>query len=109
MFGLSMQELMIIGVVALLLFGKKLPEVARSLGKSYTEFRKGLSDIQSNFDVGLSSSSSSSYRSKPTYNDYDDYDEATAPKFAPPPSEPPAAPGAEANANAEGGSTPQVS
>ena len=104
MFGLSMQELLVIGVVAVLLFGKKLPEVAKSLGKSYSEFRKGLADIQSNIDTGLSSPLSSfsskgsrgSYNSSPAYKDYDDYDEATAPKFAPPPSEPQSSPPAEA-------------
>jgi sec-independent protein translocase protein TatA len=38
-------ELIIILVIILLLFGaKKLPEMARSLGKSSSEFKKGLSE-----------------------------------------------------------------
>jgi sec-independent protein translocase protein TatA len=95
MFGLGMQEFVIIGIVAILLFGKRLPEVARSWGKSYAEFRRGLSDIQSQLDSAssdvyssYSSPSGQSKNSTPSYDDYDDYEEATAPKFEPPPSEP---------------------
>ncbi len=47
MFGLGPMELMIVGVVAVLLFGSRLPEVGRSLGKSLSEFKKGMSEIQS--------------------------------------------------------------
>jgi sec-independent protein translocase protein TatA len=39
-------ELAIIAVIALLLFGRRLPEVGRSLGKTIVEFKKGLSEVQ---------------------------------------------------------------
>jgi sec-independent protein translocase protein TatA len=39
-------ELIIILFVALLMFGGRLPEVARSLGKSVTQFKRGLKDVE---------------------------------------------------------------
>jgi sec-independent protein translocase protein TatA len=43
MFGLGYQELLIILVIVMVLFGgSKLPELARSLGKSVKEFKKGV-------------------------------------------------------------------
>jgi sec-independent protein translocase protein TatA len=38
-------ELIVILVVALLLFGRRLPEVGRSLGQGLVEFKKGLKGI----------------------------------------------------------------
>ena len=86
--GLGMMEMIIIGMIAVLLFGKKLPEVAKQLGGSYREFRKGLSEIQSQMDVNSYASPDSYSSPAPSYDDYDDYEEAAAPKFEPPPAEP---------------------
>jgi sec-independent protein translocase protein TatA len=47
MFGLSPQELFIVFLIILLLFGgKKIPEIARALGKAMREFRQGVDDIK---------------------------------------------------------------
>ena len=51
MFGLGPFEMVGIGVVAVLLFGSKLPDFARKLGGSYREFRRGLNDVQQQFRV----------------------------------------------------------
>jgi len=45
MFGLGTQELLVILVIVLVMFGgSKLPEIARSLGKSMNEFKKGINE-----------------------------------------------------------------
>ena len=47
MFGLGYQELLIILVIVLLLFGaQRLPELAKSLGSSVKEFKKGVSEVK---------------------------------------------------------------
>ena len=46
MFGIGMPELILIGLVALIVVGpKKLPDLAKTLGKGLSEFRKAASDI----------------------------------------------------------------
>jgi sec-independent protein translocase protein TatA len=83
MFGLSPVELMVVGVVAVLLFGSKLPSVARSLGKSMSEFKRGMEELKN--EMHQAESRPAQVR---RYHDIDDRDEATAPKFEPPAAEP---------------------
>jgi sec-independent protein translocase protein TatB len=54
MFGIGGWEMLLIGVVALLVFGpKRLPELARSMGKGLAEFRRASSDLRRTMDLDL--------------------------------------------------------
>ena len=47
MFGLGTTELLILMLVMVLLFGSaRIPQLARSMGKSITEFKKGMRDVE---------------------------------------------------------------
>jgi sec-independent protein translocase protein TatA len=46
MFGLGMTEILVVCLMGLLLFGNRLPGLARSLGRTLVEFRKEVSDIK---------------------------------------------------------------
>ncbi|MEC7566056.1 MAG: twin-arginine translocase TatA/TatE family subunit [Planctomycetota bacterium] len=100
--GMGMAEIMVIGLIAVMLFGKNLPGVARKFGKTYREFRKGLSEFQSQVrvdeyvddvysdynDDSSNSSSSASGADDWSAEDFDDYSPSSAPMFEPPPTEP---------------------
>jgi sec-independent protein translocase protein TatA len=46
MFGLGMAEVLVILVIGLLLFGNRLPDLARSLGKTLVEFKREVNGLQ---------------------------------------------------------------
>lgn len=87
MFGIGTQEMIIFGIIALLLFGKRLPEVARSLGKGVTEFKKGIAGIEDDVQqTGSNHYNSPTSTTRPAPRD--EVQELTAPKFEPPTSAP---------------------
>ena len=50
MFGWGMWELALLGIVGLLIFGRRLPDVGRNLGRGIVEFKKGLSGLEDEID-----------------------------------------------------------
>ncbi len=79
MLGLSPSHVLIFGVIAIMLFGNRLPTVARSLGRSLSEFKKGMSDLEQDFKSSIYSEP----KQRVTYNDQPEQQPA-GPRFEPP-------------------------
>ena len=80
--GIGFQEMLVIGIVAVLLFGRKLPEVARNAGSMYRDFRKQIGDLQSTFtaiDLEPDSKEEEVYDDEPY-----EAEKPAAPRFEPP-------------------------
>lgn len=46
-------EMVIIGVIGVLIFGKRLPEVGKSIGKGIVEFKKGLAGVDDEVNAAV--------------------------------------------------------
>jgi sec-independent protein translocase protein TatA len=78
--GIGPTEMVIFGIIAVLLFGSRLPSVARSFGKSIVEFKKGMKDIEDDVKTSM-------YSEPERRVGYDDHSEPAAPRFEPPKAE----------------------
>jgi len=84
MFGIGLQEMIIIGVVGVLLFGKRLPEVGRSVGKSLMEFKRGMQGIESEIQGARNAVDHAAAQATNYEEMADDYQDPSVPKFEPP-------------------------
>ena len=86
--GIGPTEMLFFGIIALLLFGKRLPEVAHNLGKGLTEFKKGIKGVEDDFRTAYREADrhEPAPRRPEPVRDVDR--ELHAPKFEPPTTEP---------------------
>lgn len=72
-------EIVVVAVVALIVFGpQRLPEIARTLGRTLNEFRRQAADIRAEFESGIGDMSISD---EPEYNANEAVDAETPPKI----------------------------
>jgi sec-independent protein translocase protein TatA len=89
--GLGPMEVVVVVIIGVLLFGKRLPDMGRYLGKSITEFKKGMKGLEDDVDVA------SPYSPPPAHHTSNPPEAirppqrvaATAPKFEDAPVNPP--------------------
>jgi sec-independent protein translocase protein TatA len=92
MFGLGPLEIVVLGAIAVMLYGKRLPEVGRSVGKTVGDLRRQWASLARELDVTAhvegraGSSAGSSRRSLPLLDD-DDRSLVAGPRFDPPEAE----------------------
>jgi sec-independent protein translocase protein TatA len=79
--GIGSFEMVLFGVVALMLFGSKLPEVARNLGGTYRGLKRSVDEFKREFQVD---ESYVPHVPKIESSDEPDAETTTAPKFTPP-------------------------
>ena len=105
MFGIGMQEVLIILVIALVIIGpKKLPEIAKALGKGYGEFRRAFEDMKDTINVDVRTDEERERLRAIRDREKPPEDEAPKPEQVPPPSSvPPVDSDDQANASGESG------
>lgn len=83
MFGnLNPMEMIVVVGVAILLFGRRLPEVGRTLGKGIVEFKKGIRGLEEEFRFD-EHATKPGYPAEPPFVP-SDLAETAVPKFEPP-------------------------
>ena len=83
--GLGTQEIMLLLVLGVLLFGRNLPQLGRSLGKTVTEFKRGVKGLEDDFEPAAGANTTRTVEPEPVRPPQ--RVTSSAPKFedAPPP------------------------
>jgi sec-independent protein translocase protein TatA len=85
MFGLGPFEIVVIGAIAVMLYGKRLPEVGRTFGKTVGDLRRQWATLSKELDVTAHIEGRSSPAPRRSMRHDDDTYAAAAPRFDPPP------------------------
>jgi sec-independent protein translocase protein TatA len=86
MFGLGPLEIVVIGAIAVMLYGKRLPEVGRTVGRTLGEFRRQWGELSREFDLAAHVDGRALPAKGPSRRPVGDADAglAAAPRFDPP-------------------------
>lgn len=85
--GLGYTEMIAFGVIALMLFGSRLPEVARNFGATYRQLRSKVDEFQREFRDWERTDTPVNRPKIPSEPDEEQPQEPRAPKFVPPPND----------------------
>jgi sec-independent protein translocase protein TatA len=86
MFGLGPFEIVVIGAIAVMLYGKRLPEVGRSVGQSVSDLRRQWATLSKELDVSAHIDGRSPQPARRSLRHDDEVGATVAsPRFEPPP------------------------
>ena len=84
MFGLGPVEFVVIGAIAVMLYGKRLPEVGKSVGQGIGELRKQMASLSRAMDLASHVDGAAARRSSRRIGAGDEGPHAAGPRFEPP-------------------------
>ncbi|NDC54816.1 MAG: twin-arginine translocase TatA/TatE family subunit [Planctomycetia bacterium] len=84
MFGLGPVEIVVIGAIAVMLYGKRLPEVGRSVGQTIGELRKQMASLSREMDLAAHVDGSAAKRASRRIGAGDEGPQTAGPRFDPP-------------------------
>lgn len=89
MFGLGPFEVVVIGAIAVMLYGKRLPEVGRSVGQSLGELRRQMASFKREMDISSHIDAAAGPTRRTPSRRLDDAaaTDGQTPRFDPPPAE----------------------
>ncbi|MCA9191029.1 MAG: twin-arginine translocase TatA/TatE family subunit [Planctomycetales bacterium] len=82
--GLGYQEMMLFGIIALMLFGSKLPDMARKFGGTYRDLRKKVDEFHREFRDWDKIEPQPTKKLVEASDDENDTVQTSSPKFVPP-------------------------